>query len=877
MADKKKNQKTAPIMEPKAVEEIKEIEADIPQPLTEIENIGDSTPEKPNEAAQEDNNGIDELSKDLGVENKEVAETSDAEKVETKADEPVAKVEEPIIQSTDEKADDKIVPVKPEEKDEKKKEGPSKFKLFLSKYKVPVIIAAVILVVALAVTLTIVITNRFYLQVSSAEDFLKDTSGKTTYVLKKDVTVNGDLTVPHGMNIDLNKYTLTVTGNLIYAADAGDKDIYIGDKKGILFLDNGALIVGAFDVNSPNATLALHSKTTGSGNFVLKTLKVKNVFTATNDANITITASEYVTLSKSLTISGAGNLNITSTTTTIEDNINASGSDIVITSSNLNISGNITALSLTINNAGQGDFTAEISGSINADLMIIDSEILFASGSAFTTVIADNLTTLDISGNITVSLTGGLEAFFRAGSGSPYVYDTITLHIFENTTVNEIVAVGNVLFYRTLSTPSDVTVTREGAAIICYIAKVNNAEQYKIYVNGTEVLTTADNIVNITDHITEPGTHQVSAKAISSNPLFLDSGIKSIEYVYEIKLDTPSIAINDSDGYKIVFTQVPFATKYKYSINNGNYTDFIDTTNAVVEIDITDKVTGAGSYVVKVKAYGANEEAFKPSEIATRSFIRKVALAEITKDGNPIAIVRDGNNIVLDWDAVSNADYYTITLNGVFAVKTRNTSYTWTLGTLADNTVINVVADGYGYYNNSPAAVVNYEYEQLDSPDPGAGPYVINGNVVLSWTAVSNATEYIVYKNGVQVGDALTTTLFTTPHTPGSEGTYTIEARAEYFRAGVSAGVVIPVPALSAPTLSHNISGDNLNVNFTFASVANATSYELYKVGTPDALITTSNSSPISISYIEGASYYVKAKATGYQSADSNTVIVPAP
>ena len=780
----------------------------------------------------------------------------------------------------EEKSDDKIVEIKPEEKPEKK-EGPSKFKLFVSKYKVPIIIACIVVILALATIITIILINKNYVFISSAEDFSKDTEGKTTYVIKNDITVTGDLTIPHGMNIDLNKNTLTISGNLIYGADAADKDIYIADRKGPLFLDNGSIVAASLLINSPDATFTISSPVTANANVTAKIFKVDSTLNSLSAGSLVITTSEITTLKKVVTLSGDnGVLTITANTANIFDTVNAAGTNsiITITSPKLSITGNIIASIININNSGYNDNLSAIDSSISGTLNINNSSIVFGANSSFTIIIADNLTTLDISGSISNSLTGGLLVIYRSGAVCPLTEDTITLNIYENTAISEMSNIGSVLFFTTLETPTDITISQEGPSFMCYVAKVNNADSYVLTIDSNEPITSASNIINITAFITEPGNHNISVKATSNNPQIAESASNSTVYTYNIKLNTPSITLDQLNGYKIVFDQVSFATSYKYSINNGdvvNFTEFSGTDQVV--IDITDKITSAGVYVIKVNAYSTNESAFKLSETATLSYINKITLGAIAKDANPIAVVKDGSNLTLSWDAVPYARYYSIYINDVLTVKTINPSYTWTLGDLADNTTIKVEADAYSYYVKSATASALYQYEQLGTPDLGAGPYIIGDNIVINWDAVPNATAYQVYRNNVAVGTPISESIYTVGYDFTTYGEYTVVASAEFYKSATSSAVTIAIPAIDAPVISYNII--DTNVVISWAPVGNVASYRLINAA-DSSEIATSTSSPFTFAYTEGGSYYVEATGTaitGNQVVNSNTVIVPAP
>lgn len=770
-----------------------------------------------------------------------------------------------------EKPEEKVE-AKPEEKAAKEKTEPSKFKQFLSSHKLPIIIAAAVLAVVLAVVITVLIVNRNLVKISNAEDFLeKNTKGKTTYVLKDDVTVTGDLTIPHGMSIDLNKYTLTVNGSLIYSSDAEDREIYIGDRKGPLFLDNGNLVAKTIQADCPLAVFEFHSPVTANCALNVKTVKFANDLTSAEEGSIVITASEYATFKKDVTVKGnVGVMNVRSekkTSILKAIALNADGGTATLTSAQLDIQGAITAFKINIVNCSDCGISGEARGILN----VVGSTVNLNEGSKCIVVISDNLSTINVSGNISLSLTGGLVVNMKSGAVCPLVKDALTLNIYENVFLDEMTGIGDINFFVTLSAPQDIVVNHEEAKIICRVSEVNNAEGYILVIDGTELPVSSSNTIDITAHISQPGTHTIKAKAVSSDKQFMDSPFTSVDYIYNIKLATPSIALDMQDGCKIKFGQVDFATNYIYIINNGDpvkFTDFQEGQEVV--IDITDKVLGAGAYTVKIVAKGANDEAFEPSETASISFVRNIKLDKATKDGLDIRIIREGGNLTLSWDKVKNADYYSIYIDNVLRVTTRKTEYIWTLGSIEDAAVIKVIANGHGYYLDSNPATFTYSYETLEAPVLSGGAE--GGSITLTWNAVTDATAYIVYLDGVIVRQADAALNYTAEYTPENSGNYTVKAVAEYFKDSVSNKVKINSPALNAPQISFTIEGTTVTI--TFKNVPHAATYELYKVGETDIKIDTTAETSFTFEYTEAASYYVKATSVGYVSTDSNTILV---
>ena len=96
---------------------------------------------------------------------------------------------------------------------------------------IAVVAAVLVVAITLGIALPIYFVNKDKIFVKTAEDFANYNDGKY-FVLDKDVTVNGDLTIERLYNIDLNGHTLTVNGKMTISA-GNEGTLYIGTKKGI--------------------------------------------------------------------------------------------------------------------------------------------------------------------------------------------------------------------------------------------------------------------------------------------------------------------------------------------------------------------------------------------------------------------------------------------------------------------------------------------------------------------------------------------------------------------------------------------------------------------------------------------------------------------
>ena len=725
---------------------------------------------------------------------------------------------------------------------------PSKIGAFIKKNKPAVIITCIALVLVIAALTVFLVLTKGQVVIRNAEDFsteLKDSD--TRYVLKDDVTVNGDLTILQGMNLDLNDHVLIVNGTLTYDGVPADKKVIIGDitrKDGIFA--NSRLEAEDIIFNANSAELVIYSPIISNMHFTAIKITSKADLTALNDGEIILQASTSLIIEDNITIPGTtagictlsgttveiseeivlptvgSSLNINCTTTKITAKLTANTITIIGTSE---ISADVTAatLSTTGTIVAEGTFDCDmiitnatldltdnrylsiLNGTFSKDLSLINANILL-QGNVQGVVNLDDLSTLKLEGTVDSSIIGALAAVDASTSGAKVVLKETAscgvllnvelVEVYDGAVFTDIENAATVNFYHYLSTPSDVTVVQEGNKIMCYVANTINAENYVIYIDGEEAITSPNSNIDITALIVEPKQYTIDAKITNSDPLFLDSELVSTDYTYAITLATPQITLNtNGNEYKIEFANIPFATKYKYTINNEDYEyDSFTAEDAAISIDITEEIVTAGSYVVKVKSYGSDNETYKPSEVSTLSFKVNIALSTPTLAELPLDIVLADNTLTVDWDAVPNAKYYQLVIDTDPAntIYTTNTIYQCTLGDITDNSTIQVYANTNGYYDQSAPSIVNYEFETLENPVVTTDASTAN-TIVLNWLAVDGVTGYEVYLGETLVSgeDLLTETTYSINYVTANVGTYTVKTIKEFYRAGVGT-VVVP-------------------------------------------------------------------------------------
>lgn len=653
-------------------------------------------------------------------------QSDDEEKqdIENKSD------EEKKEESQEKKEDKEEKKEEAEEKEDTEKEKkPNKFVLFLKKYKLAVIIAAAVILVAAAIVTTITIVNAPKIFVRSAEDFLEDTAKKEIYILKKDITVDGDLILDDDLDIDLNNKTLTVNGNLkLNLNDNANSTINIGTLKKKEYVSGGKIVASSIDISAKSANINLYSTLYTNGIIRAKKLNIYE--------NITVTDN--------------GILEMRST-------------NIVAQSS---IIGNISLFT--------SDFELYKDTTVNA-------------------IVSDAFSNAVIYGEIINSLTGGNEVSILGNASCPEVNNAKSLYYQQDTaTIDNAINIANIYIVNKLETPAQLNIEQTGTTFKCIAAEVNNADLYIFTIRDDEELIaeieSTTNQTDITQYIAEPKNYKISVRASSANPrINIPSEELQIDYNYLIKLESPTLTITKTDEDNIVlsFPSINFATVYILDIN-GEIIEKTATENQTTNIDLTEDMEKAGSYYIKVTASFPTNSSFTDSDTVMISYLNTIKL-----DTPEFTLEKSGDNIILNWQKVNNADNYILSYGEEEGkIMTKNNSVTFSAENIEDNTVFSLYAQGQGFYQTSEVANVTFEYEQLDQPQ--TPDYSVDENVLTITTdQVASAELYTLYINGQEIATSSSPEFTLEEYEDGDK--IKIEVSAQYYRNAVSEEAIINI------------------------------------------------------------------------------------
>ena len=206
------------------------------------------------------------------------------------------------------------------------------------------------------------------------------------------------------------------------------------------------------------------------------------------------------------------------------------------------------------------------------------------------------------------------------------------------------------------------------------------------------------------------------------------------------------------------------------------------------------------------------------------------ACKSVALDAPADLVYADG---VLSWSSVAHADAYKVLVDGVEVAEVTQNYYVYSAKGQTSFTVVAI--SGAKRYTASTSEELVYK-PYVDSRQTLNAPTVIevNGDGVLTWSYVVNATGYRVYLNGnlfATVGNQTQYVL-----SIADTGAYTVQvqavgndafrdsARSATYRVEVADGK-IKAPAVSAPSISFDIAAHRVN----WLAVAHALRYDVYQ------------------------------------------------
>ena len=231
-----------------------------------------------------------------------------------------------------------------------------------------------------------------------------------------------------------------------------------------------------------------------------------------------------------------------------------------------------------------------------------------------------------------------------------------------------------------------------------------------------------------------------------------------------------------------------------------------------------------------------------------------------------------GDSVSLSWDEVSAATSYKVYRDGNLLNSVTNTSFSES--GLAYGTYFYEVTSVNGSGESSNKASVSVDVHEVAPAAPSDLSYTVNvDSVSLSWSTVSGASSYKVYRDG-----GLVESVSTNSFSEGGldDGTYLYEVTSVngYGESGskASLSVTIDTTPPAAPTsLTASTNGDS--VSLSWSAVSRASSYKVYR---DDNLVESVSTNSFDDSGLEGGTYFYEVSSINEfgESADKASITV---
>lgn len=497
-----------------------------------------------------------------------------------------------------------------EEKEARKAEKKAKRKAWVKAHRKLISILSIVFILIVGVTVSHFVITRNVAFIHDAEDLLKfvekEKNTRTHLIFKEDVVIDGDISIGN-CNFDLNKYTLTVKGNLNISNSATAN---IGRQKTIWskYQTGGKIIVeGDFTLNGlsynilsdieANSLLIYADEVDLKGNVKPLSLDDEcNIYFKRNKSGEVI-VSDY-----------SKNNGILSISSTVDGNVHLSmESELALYGKINNIYG---GAKVTLYNGSTSSMVSDCkklyiqpyASWISFDKMTVEEyyfveklekpTLLFVNDNDEQYIRISNvenadayLLVYDDSDEIRVEKKlGDKYTEYKLPYKAPGDYKLEVYAISDNADkyLNGDSVTMTISIYSKLSTPiilgCEEIIDDEGTKTVIRIQNTPHATQYYIEINykGIEVDVGEDDIltVDITEYIADPGISNIFVTAKATGTNYTDSDKELFSYVKTQKLVLEWLTANiiEDNKYVVAWSEPKGAQAYEISIYDENGT-----------------------------------------------------------------------------------------------------------------------------------------------------------------------------------------------------------------------------------------------------------------------------------------------------------------